>query len=485
MPYVPGFNNDIFISFSHADDSRGWVKEFQDRLNDRLIQLGADVTIWRDSKLRGTDVFSDEIFTQLQQSALLISIVSPSGIKSHWCEDERHAFERFAALNGGLRLGNSLRAIKVVKTPLTADAHRDLFGVLGFEFYERDAQSDRFREFHHSGDEFHEILDQLAQDIKSLLDTFRQYQVAVETAEKKMMIYVATTTPDLKLSRDAIVQQLEVWGHAVIPQDSEPPRRFASFQAVAKAELAASSFSVHLVGNQEQPIPDGGQDSIAGQYELAQQLLKDRIVWVDPVRQLYSKFDEALKNGLQNGVEILRTSDMENLKDVIGDKLKQRQRQPDPPPKNQVRVELYLICDRPDYPSPDSQAGQQALQVKDYLDENGLLVTPPPYAEMDWHNLEEDHLAQLQLSDAVMVYWGTASESWFRKILRIIVKEQMNRQRTSNSEKLTGAFYFSSPPTIKSQYRKHAEFVFEQYDKFEPTALKPLLERLLPNQGTP
>ena len=55
----------------------------------------------------------------------------------------------------------------------------------------------------------------------------------------------------------------------------------------------------------------------------------------------------------------------------------------------------------------------------------------------------------------------------------------MSRQRTSNSEVLTQAFYFSSPPTIKSQYKKRAEFVFEQYEEFEPAALKPLLERLL------
>ena len=112
MPYVPGFTNDIFISFSHDDNWDGWVEKFQDHLSHRLVQIGAPVTIWRDSKLRGTDVFSDEIFTQLQQSALLVSIVSPSGIKSRWCEDEREAFERFAALNGGFRFGNHLRAVK-------------------------------------------------------------------------------------------------------------------------------------------------------------------------------------------------------------------------------------------------------------------------------------------------------------------------------------------------------------------------------------
>ena len=40
MPYVPGFTNDIFISFAHADNWAGWVKDFQDHLQHRLTELG-------------------------------------------------------------------------------------------------------------------------------------------------------------------------------------------------------------------------------------------------------------------------------------------------------------------------------------------------------------------------------------------------------------------------------------------------------------
>ena len=302
MPYVPGFTNDIFISFAHVDNLDGWVEAFQNQLRNRLLQIGADVGIWRDSKLRGTDIFSDEIFTQLQQSALLISIVSPSGIKSRWCEDERQAFERLAGLNGGLRFGNHLRAVKVVKTPLPADQHRDLFGVLGYEFYEREEQSDRFEEFDTTSSQFRKKRDEMAQDIKTVLDAFSGY---LTDAPKKDTVYVATTTPDLTRSREALVRQLEDWGYAVTPQDSEPPRLRGSFQAVTKAELAASIFSVHLVSDQPKTIEDS-HDSITGQYNLAQSLPKDRIVWIGPGRQLYSEFDEAIKVGLPKGVEVLK-----------------------------------------------------------------------------------------------------------------------------------------------------------------------------------
>ena len=488
MPYVPGFTNDIFISFAHIDNLDGWVEEFQNQLRNRLLQIGAEVSIWRDGKLRGTDVFSDEIFNQLQQSALLISIVSPSGIKSRWCEDERQAFERFAGLNGGLRFGNHLRAIKVVKTPLPADQHRDLFGVLGFEFYEREEQSDRFEEFDPTSAEFRKKRNEMAQDIKAVLDALSGH---LTEALKKDTVYVATTTPDLTRSREAIVRQLEDWGYEVRPQDSEPPRLSGSFQAVTKAELAASIFSVHLVSDQPKPIEDG-QDSIRAQYDLAQSLPKDRIVWMGPGRQPCSEFDDALKLGLQKGVEVLKDRPIEDLKDVIEERLNRRRQQPAAPrqseaaengEKSEHKVELYLICDRPDHPSwEESTSGQQALKVKEYLDDRGVVVIPSPFSEMEWSELEEEFVAQLQFSDAVLLYWGAASENWFLKIRRIIVKEQTRRNKTSNAGTLTEAFYFGSPPLKKSQYRKLADLVFEQYDDFDPNALKPLLDRLLANE---
>lgn len=477
MAYVPGFTNDIFISFAHADNWDGWVERFQDRLSHRLAQIGAPVITWRDSKLRGIDVFSDEIFTQLQQSVLLISIVSPSSFGSRWCEDERQSFEHFAALNGGFRFGNQLRAIKVVKTPLPADQHRELFGVLGFEFYERETQSHHFHEFDQSSPEFLHLQDKLAQDIKSGLDAFGRY---LNANPQKDTVYVATATPDLKPSRDTIVQELEDWGYAVVPQDSEPLRRLASFEAVAKAELAASIFTVHLASDYQKPILEGGQDSITKQYEFALSMRKDRIVWIAPGRQLYSEFHDALKHGMQKGVEILKDCAIEDLKDVIVESLNLRRRQPAPARNRKARVELYLICDCADL--DESNGNQRALRIKEYLDEKGLVVMPPPFTHMEWNELEQEHGAQLQLSNAVLLYWGIASENWFRKVRRIIVKEQLRRNKSSSIGRLTEAFYFSSPPLKKSRYRNAAEFVFEQYGDFKPDDLKPMLDRLLTNE---
>jgi hypothetical protein len=250
---------------------------------------------------------------------------------------------------------------------------------------------------------------------------------------------------------------------------------------VTKAELAASLFSVHLVSDQPKPIVEDGPDSISGQYQLAQSLPKDRIVWIGPGREVYSEFDNAIKLGLQKGVEILKDRPLEDLKDVIEARLNRRRQEPASSRKSQERVELYLICDLMDHPSGENSTSERALKVKEYLDDLGVVVMPSPFSEMEWNELQEEYVAQLQLSNAVLLYWGAATENWFLKIRRIIVKEQTRRNQTSDAGTLTEAFYFGSPPMKKSLYRKLTDLVFEQYDEFDPNALKPLLDRLLTN----
>src|SRR4030095_3955461 len=134
---MASFNNDIFISYAHADNRDGWVDAFHTSLENRLGVLGVEARIWRDKKLSGADVFSDQILDQLKQSALLISILSPNAMRSNWCEKERQKFEQYAEASGGFRIGNLVRALKVVMTPADRDAHQPIFGTIGYEFFEK------------------------------------------------------------------------------------------------------------------------------------------------------------------------------------------------------------------------------------------------------------------------------------------------------------------------------------------------------------
>ena len=83
------FEKHLFISYAHIDnqtateEEQGWITQFHRYLENFLSQnLGEKARIWRDDRLRGTDVFADEIEGQFLKTAALLSIVTPRYLKS-------------------------------------------------------------------------------------------------------------------------------------------------------------------------------------------------------------------------------------------------------------------------------------------------------------------------------------------------------------------------------------------------------------------
>src|SRR5579862_3898622 len=123
--YLPGFAPDVFISYSHIDDlpfgeeGSRWVTEFHRNLDIRVrAYLGRAASIWRDRKLTGADIFSDEIAAQLRGTGILVSVLTPSYLRSEWCNRELQTFIEAAQESGGIDVGRKKRIIKVVKTPV-------------------------------------------------------------------------------------------------------------------------------------------------------------------------------------------------------------------------------------------------------------------------------------------------------------------------------------------------------------------------------
>src|SRR5262245_7190817 len=157
MSALFNFENHLFISYAHIDNAcftgveMGWIDHLHERLEISLgRELGKAPKIWRDRKLRGSDVFNDTIVIELSKTAILLSIISPRYVQSPSCRRELDDFLRAAALNGGIRLDDKHRVFKVVKTHLPLEEHPpELRDLLGYEFYQRDQTSGRIREFDH------------------------------------------------------------------------------------------------------------------------------------------------------------------------------------------------------------------------------------------------------------------------------------------------------------------------------------------------
>ena len=119
------FRNDLFISYSHIDnqpirpEDKGWISRFHASLEALLsMRLGQTAKIWRDDKLQGNDIFSDEIIQQFAHTAVFLSILTPRYLKSEWCTREVREFCEQAKQSGGIVIDNKARVFKIMKTPV-------------------------------------------------------------------------------------------------------------------------------------------------------------------------------------------------------------------------------------------------------------------------------------------------------------------------------------------------------------------------------
>jgi hypothetical protein len=413
VPYC-GLTNDLFISYAHVDNSERWVDLFHERLLNKLKQLdrGADFTIWRDRKLTGGDIFTEEIDRQLKLSGLLISILSPNGLDSSWCQKERQCFERAVGSTGGLRLRTKSRAIRVTKTPCLGDKDRLIFGTLGYEFYMRSEQTGRFSEFHPSSPEFDARVLDLAQEIYSQLQELRNRALA---PPPDMSVYVASVTSDLASWRTQLVDQLVAWNCRVPPE----PMSVAELSTSAiQARLDDCAVSIHLIGSKRGIIPEDEELSVdLLQLSCARALEVDRIVC--HVGTPHNGWQNLPKIPVVRGKEDLITSP-DNLLQLIEDRigsLRKAGRE-----RDSVLPTVYIVCNPSEF--------DDALRLKKCLESEEPCAAMLPIREVDDARVRlMDHRRTLKECEAVVIYWGAASSSsWFREQQREVIGARKKRR---------------------------------------------------------
>lgn len=504
---IPNCKDDIFISYAHIDNQplaeglRGWVEILHERLRIRLGQLlGEEASIWRDRKLQGNDVFAETLAEQLSRVAILVSVLSPRYVKSEWCMKELEEFCKHASRGGALAVGNKLPVFKVVKTFIPAQEHPpQLRGTLGYEFYEYDPERGRAKEFSpevvpQRDIRYWERLDDLAYDIKQLIETMTQVAASAEhklaalaapnpTSSGKT-VYLAETTSDLVAQRDRIKRELQQHGHVVLP-DKELPLAADVLRQTVGGYLSASDFSVHLFGERYGVIPEGEEKSVAHlQCELASARGErfTRLVWMPPGLQSRDRRQQELIDNFllghetQKGTEVLQTK-LEDLKTLICE-LAERGPEPESPAPAaagaSLGVNLYLICDREDL--------EAANELASYLFDEGVDVILPA-TEGDEAQVYEDHKANLMDCDAVLIYCGRANEIWLRMKMRELQKIA-GYGRTAPL--VAKAIYLGAPRTdAKERVRDHDFHIVKEYGAFAPAHLETFLTQLRKAKGGP
>jgi len=491
--HAPNLEEDIFISYAHIDNQplaeglKGWVETFHERLKVRLEQLTGETThIWRDRKLQGNDIFAETLITRLSKTSIMVVVLSPRYVKSEWCLKELCEFSRCAETAGGLTVGDKSRVFKVVKLHVPVQEHPpQLRGVLGYEFYEYDPERARAREYSPDVMPARDIrywsrLDDIAYDIKHMIDTMSQTVAprgaarAAATAGKT--VYIAQTTSDREGERELIKRELQLQGHAVLP-DRELPLRGSALREAVREYLCRSSLSVHLLGGNYGIIPEEEDKSLVEiQSEVAAECGEElrRIVWMpaglEPRDERQQRFVNYFRLGLNGhrGIEVLQTS-LEDLKQLIGERISDKAK---PAAANEGVTgggppSVYLICDKEDL--------ADVTPVEEYLFECGFNVFLPAL-EGDESAIREDHKANLIECDAVMVYYGRGSDVWLRMKQRELQKVAGYGRTRPLSAK---AIYIAGPPSLaKEHVRDHEALVIRNFDAFSPAGLAPFVEKV-------
>jgi hypothetical protein len=450
MAFLSGFLADIFISYSHIDnepfgsDQFRWVSKFHNHLETRVhALLGESITIWRDSKNTGSDIFSDETIGQLHGSAILVSIVTPSYLASNWC---RREFDEFVAPNGGernIRLGNKSRIIKVLKTPVPRPKLPAILdAMLGYEFYRREPDTGSDREFLlDPGPDgirlYFAKVDDVAHEIFRLIglmaaSSWQNGSVALDgmalvtPPSDQIAVYLAAASSDIQSHTDQIRRELEDRGYAVLPE-KPLPESAEEITELVRHDLARSVLAIHAIGSRYGVVPEDEARSVVEiQYDLSLENSSANftsVVWIPPGP---ATSDERLQKllmrirGQQEGpkhLEILETS-IERLKNFLLDRLNRwasaEKSTKTQRPRDQTSLRsVYLLYDKSD--------DVAVTPVHQYLDTEGLEVIPTLMSGAP-QELREDHQESLRIADGVLIYWGAASGAWLRAKLRDLIR---------------------------------------------------------------
>src|SRR5262245_55881958 len=347
MGLVSGYNNDVFISYSHIDNQPfgnpggGWVDIFHEQLQNFVnVHVGRRTNVWRDRRLTGAEVFSDEIEQQLRSSAVLVSIISPGYMQSEWCNRELLGFTKAANDRGNLRVGNLQRAVKVLRLPVERSVLPTLLDeVLGVQFYRVDPASGRARDFllDSSADAlqvFRARVDDVAQDLSRLLGAMTASADAAAAAmppSTAATVFLAWTTGDLSEEREKLRRELEARNYRVVPTGA-PPLDATGVRASVLAALPEAKVAIHLIGALYGFVPEGEARSI---IELqsddliyqASNSAAARMFWFAPNAQpqdarLSAFVDRLQQQPPQGGrVDLLANQTIEDLKTLALDRL--------------------------------------------------------------------------------------------------------------------------------------------------------------------
>ncbi|WP_143593641.1 TIR domain-containing protein [Synechococcus sp. 1G10] len=440
------FAEHVFISYAHNDNipigsDKGWVTQFNEALQGYLtVRLGYNSVVWWDKKsLQGNSVLTPEIRQGLADSALMISILSPSYVHSEWCGKELREFCDQAEKTGGLQVDGKSRVLKVVKLPPDSlDAiPNPLRDVLNYPFYQKGEDGSESILDPAFGDEFKEsfllAVGRVAADASRLIKVIEAKPGSESSAPPELglkpvtdqvapiKIFLANCSSDCRQLREQLQADLLQSGYTVLPDRLLPIDSEAEYRQTVLDMLESCDMSIHLVGNSYGTVPDGPslKSVVVLQNEIAAELSTrsslQRVIWLPADRQPQDERQQIFIHQLEHdataqvGADLL-TGDFEQLKTEVHRLIKAKEKAlkapPEPEPEHReptARV-VYLLCTAEDL--------KGTIPLRKWFKRQGVEVELPPL-EGGAQVLREAKIERIRRCAGLLLFYGVGGQLWY------------------------------------------------------------------------
>jgi hypothetical protein len=431
MSYVPGFEHDIVISYSHLDNltespgQQGWVSRFHSKLHPLLLHrvgMFDKLKVWWDKNLTGNSVFNREIEDRVRSAALLLCLTSTGYIKSEYCTKERRWFSEQAANDRfGLHVGYQSRIINCLLDNIQfASWPEEMRGTNCHEFNTGEAGQLGWP-IDPSTAQFEEKMKKLVDEIMATLDAMatqeNEQRAQASGGNQKdaqtFRIFVGDVSDTLRDTRKRLVTELEHCGLNVMrlippPYDSPSHEKGVS-EAVKQAQLAVNL----LDGFPGREIDDDpGHTYAQKQATIALGCVPHQLVWVPDDLEISKVSDEVHRNLLTtletrerkgDTYNFLRSSTASVAREILMevDELKRaRELESDSLPAG-----VLLDVHRNDQKFAD--------QFADYLAQKHIDTFINPDGDSPLTNLSQMK-GQLGRVQSLVVFFGNVSRDWVR-----------------------------------------------------------------------
>ncbi|MBN2089402.1 toll/interleukin-1 receptor domain-containing protein [candidate division KSB1 bacterium] len=260
MGYLPDFEYDIFISYTHLDNhapegEKGWVDQFHDWLESGLKRrFGSQkIEIWRDVELNGNTLFDERIKNTLKLSALFLALNSKNYLYSKYCQQEVNWFcDAAKASSFGLSVKGEQRLFHVLLNNLHYSQWPPaLSGTSAFHLYNApkdstepgwpiDTEDKRFRE---------QIQD-MVDAIETTLKAFPEPAAVTKpvSTSTKVKVFIANVPVSLLKTRERLVRDLEEIDESVI-DPIPPPLEDTAHTEKLSLVMQETKLAIHLLDN--------------------------------------------------------------------------------------------------------------------------------------------------------------------------------------------------------------------------------------------